>query len=56
MASNECLSFSDRVDTKHNALRPKRGLIQHGLLLHMLKILVHCVGLGGLKTKECIVI
>ena len=48
MTSYECLSFNDCVDTKHNTLRPKRGLIQWHLLLHMLKIFVHCMGLRGL--------
>ena len=52
MTSNGCLSFSDHVDTKHNALRRKRGLIQRSLLLHMLIILVHCVGVGGLRLYQ----
>ena len=51
MTSDECLSFSDRFDTRQNALRPKRGLLLQRLLIHRLKNLVHCVGLGGLITE-----
>ena len=48
MTSDECLSCSDRFDTRQNALRPKRGLLLQCLLIHRLKNLAHCVGLGGL--------
>ena len=49
VTSDECLSFSDRSDTRQNVLRPKRGLLLRRLLIHKLKNLAHCVGLGGLK-------
>ena len=50
MTSDEYLSFSDRFDTRQNALRPKRGLLLRRLLIHRLKNLAHCVGLGGLNS------
>ena len=44
-------SFSDHFDTRQNALRPKRGLLLRRLLIHRLKNLAHCVGLGGLIMR-----
>ena len=49
VASDECLSFSNCFDTRQNALKPKRGLLLRRLLIHRLKNLVHCVGLGGFR-------
>ena len=49
VTSDECLSFSDHCDTKQNALRPKQGLLSRRLLIHRLKNLAHCMGLGGLN-------
>ena len=51
MPSDECLSFSDRFDARQNALRPGRGLLLRHLLIHRLKNLAHCVGLGGLNVN-----
>ena len=50
MTSDECLSFSNRFDTRQNALRPKRGLLLRRLLIHRLKNLAHCTGLGRLSA------
>ena len=55
MTSDECLSFSDHFDIRQNALRPKRGLLLRRLLIHRLKNLAHCVGLGGLNVKFSLV-
>ena len=52
MTSDECLSFSDRFDTRQNALRPKRSFLLRRLLIHRLKNLAHCVGLGGLNSSD----
>ena len=51
MTSDECLCFSDCFDTRQNALRPKRGLLLRRLLIHRLKNLAHCMGLGGLNVE-----